>query len=85
MMKSRRMRWEGYVARIEGRNRDESGVLVGKPEGKAPPGTRRSRWDNNIKSDVIEIMWGSRDCINLAEDKDHWRDLAKMVINLRVP
>jgi hypothetical protein len=34
-------------------------ILVGKPEGKRPPGRPRSRWQNNIKLDLQEVIWGA--------------------------
>jgi hypothetical protein len=45
-VKSRRMRWAGYVARM-GEERKLYKVLVGKPEGKRPLGRPRRRWDQN--------------------------------------
>jgi hypothetical protein len=57
---------------------------VGKPEAKRPLGRSRSRWEDNIKLDLIEIGWGDVDCINLTQDMDQGRALAKMVIKLRV-
>jgi len=50
-MKLRRMRWVGHVAHMEKR-RDLYRVLVGKPEGKRPPGRPRCRWKDNIKMDL---------------------------------
>jgi hypothetical protein len=54
MVKSRRMRWVGYVARM-GEKRSAHRVLVGKSEGKRPLGKPRRRWKDNIKIDLIEI------------------------------
>jgi hypothetical protein len=54
MIKSRRMRWAGYVARI-GERRDVYRVLVGKPEGKTPLGKPRRRWEDNIKIVFQEV------------------------------
>jgi hypothetical protein len=51
VVKSRRMRWVGHVARM-GEERGVHGVLVGKPEGKRPLGRPRRRWDDNIKMDL---------------------------------
>jgi len=48
MIKSRRMRWAGHVARMEER-RGVCRILVGKPEGKRPLGRPRRRWEDNIK------------------------------------
>jgi hypothetical protein len=42
MIKSRRMRWAGHVARM-GEKRNEYGILMGKPEGKIPLGKPRRR------------------------------------------
>jgi hypothetical protein len=54
MMKSRRIRWVGYVARM-GKRRNAYRILVGKPEGKRPLGRPRRRWVDNIKIDLREI------------------------------
>jgi hypothetical protein len=51
VVKSRRMRWAGHVARM-GEDRVVYRVLVGKPEGKRPLGRPRRRWENNIKMDL---------------------------------
>jgi hypothetical protein len=56
MIKSRRMRWAGHVARM-GEKRNAFRVLVGKPEGKRPLGRPRRRWVDNIKMDLREIEW----------------------------
>jgi hypothetical protein len=80
MIKSRRMRWAGHVARL-GETGNAYRVLVGKPEGKRPLG----RWVDNIKMDLREIGWDGMDWIELAQDMDHWRALVNTVMNLRVP
>jgi hypothetical protein len=54
---------------------------VGKSEGKIPLGRPRRRWQDNIK----EIGWGNIDWIVLDQDKDQWRALVNMLMNLRVP
>jgi hypothetical protein len=48
VVKSRRMRWAGHLARM-GEERGVNRVLVGKPEGKRPLGRLRRRWEYNIK------------------------------------
>jgi hypothetical protein len=53
MMKSRRMRWAGYAARM-GEKRNAYRILVGKPEGKRPLGSPRHRLVDNIKIDLRE-------------------------------
>jgi hypothetical protein len=57
MIKSRRMRWAGHVARI-GERRNAYRILVGKPEGKRPLGRPRCRWVDNIKMDLRDIGLG---------------------------
>jgi len=56
VIKSRRIRWEGYVARM-GDGRRVYGVLVGKPEGKRPLDRPRRRWEDNTKMDLQEVGW----------------------------
>ena len=60
-------------------------VLVGKPEGKRPLGRPRRRWEDNIKMDLQEMEGGYGDWMELAQDRDRWRALVSMVMNLRVP
>jgi hypothetical protein len=51
MMKSRRIRGAGHVARM-GTKRNTFRILVGKPEGKRPVGRPRRSWVGNIKIDL---------------------------------
>ena len=84
VLKSRRMRWAGHVARMEER-RGIYRSLVGKPEGKRTFGRTRRRWEDNIKMDLQEMVLGVMDWIELAQDRDRWRALVNAVMNLRVP
>jgi hypothetical protein len=84
MIKPRRMRWVGHVARV-GETRNAYRILVGKPEGKRPLGRPRRRWVDNIKIDLRETGWDGVGWINLAQDWDQWRALVNTVMNLRVP
>jgi len=84
MIKSRGMRWAGHVAR-KGERRGVHRVLVGKPEGKRPLGRPSCRWEDNIKMDLREVGCGAMDWIDLAQDRDRWRELVNAVMNLRVP
>jgi hypothetical protein len=84
IMKTRRMRWAGHVARM-GEKRNEYGLLVGKLEERMPLGRTRRRWLDNIRMDLIEMRWGDVDWIGLAQDRDRWKALVKSVLNLRVP
>ena len=84
VIKSRRMRWAGHVARM-GEERGAYRVLVGKPEGKRPLGRLRRRWVDNIRMDLQDVGCGYVDWIRLAQDRDRWRMLVSAVMNLRVP
>jgi len=84
VIKSRRMRWAGHVARM-GEERGVYRVLVGKAEGKRPLGKPRRRWVDNIRADLQEVGCGYVDWIGLAQDRDRWRTLVSSVMKLRVP
>jgi hypothetical protein len=84
VMKSRRLRWAGHVARM-GKRKGAYRALVGKPEGRRPLGRPRRRWEDNIKMNLREVGWGGMDWINLAQDRDRWQALLNAVMNLRVP
>jgi len=84
VVKSRRMRLAGHVART-GEGRGLHRVLVGNPEGKRPLGRPRRRWEDNIKMYLQELGGGCEDWMELAQDKDRWRALVSAVLNLRVP
>jgi hypothetical protein len=72
MIKSRRMRWAGHIARIETK-RNAYRILMGKPKGKRPPGRPKRRWVDNNKMNT-EIGWEGMDSIDV-----------NTVLKLRVP
>ena len=84
VIKSRRMRWAGHVARM-GEGRGVYRVLVGKPEGRRPLRRPRRRWVDYIRTDLQEVGCGYMDWIGLAQDRDRWRKIVSAVMNLRVP
>ena len=84
VVKSRRMRWAGHVARM-GEDRGVHRVLVGKPEAKRTLGRPRRRWEDNIKMDLQEVGRGRGDWMELAQDRDRWRALVGWVRDFRVP
>ena len=83
VIKSRRMRWAGHVARM-GEERGVYRVLVRKPEGRRPMGRTRRRWVD-IRMDLQEVGFGYMDWIGLAQDRDRWRTVGSAVMKLRVP
>jgi hypothetical protein len=84
MIKSRRIRLAGHVARV-GEKRKTYRLLVGKPEGKRQLGRPRRRCVDNIKMDLLELGWGDDDRIELAKDRNRCRVLVNSVLNLLVP
>jgi hypothetical protein len=84
VIKVRRMRWAGHVARM-GEVRGAYNILVGRPEGRRPLGRPSGRWEDNILMDLREIGFGDVDWIHWAQGRDRWRAPVNTVMNLRVP
>ena len=61
VIKSRRLRWAGHVARI----------LKGKPTGERPLGRPRRRWEDNIRMDLEEIGINTGNWVDSAQDTDY--------------
>jgi hypothetical protein len=59
-------------------------VLVGKPKKKRPLGRHRPRWEDNIKLDLQEVVFGGMDWVELVQDRDRWPALLDVVVTLRV-
>jgi hypothetical protein len=83
VIKPRRMRWVGHVARM-GEGRGVYRVLVGRPECKRPLGRPRCRWEDNIKMDLREIGIDEANWIQLPHDRVQWWSCVNTVGNLRV-
>ena len=79
VIKSRRLRWAGHVARMEV-SRSAFKIITAKPIGRRPLGRPRRRWEGNIRIDLEEIGW-----VNSAQDRNYWRALVNAALNLRVP
>jgi hypothetical protein len=84
VIKWRRVRWAGHVARM-GEERGAYRFFVGKLEGKRPLGRPMRRWVDNIRMDLQEVGCGYVDWIGLAQDRDRWRTPVSAVMNLQVP
>ena len=80
MIKSRRLGWAGHVARME-EGRSAFKILTGKPTVKRPLGRPR----DNIRMDLEEIGINAGNCIDSAQDRDYWKALVNVSLNLRVP
>ena len=83
VIKSRRMRWTGHVARMA-EERGAYRVLVGKPEGRSHWGDL-GVWVDYIRKDLQEVGCVYMDWIGLAQDRDKCRMLVSAVMNIRVP
>jgi len=79
VIKSRRMRWVGHVARM-GERKVYNGFWCGNLKERP-----RRRWEENIKMDLKEVGCGYMDWIGLAQNRDRWRALVSAVMNLWVP
>jgi hypothetical protein len=84
VIKSRRMRWAGHVARM-GEGTDIYRVLVRRAEGEGPLGRPRRRWEDNIKMDLRETGIDGANWIRLAQDRVRWRAFVNTVMNIGVP
>jgi hypothetical protein len=78
MIKFRRLRWAGHVARME-EGRSAFKIVSGKPTGRP-----RCRWEDNIRIDLKEIGINTRNWVDSAQDRDYWRALVNAALNLRV-
>jgi hypothetical protein len=67
--------WEENVYRL----------LVGNPEGRRPLERSRRRWVDNIKMDLREIEWDGVGWTDRTQDRDQWKALVNIVLNIRVP
>ena len=67
VIKSRRLRWAGHVARMEG----DFKILTSKPAGKRPLGRSRRRWEDNIRMDLEEIGIIVENWVDSAQDRDY--------------
>ena len=63
LIKSRRLRWAGHVARMK--DRIAFKILTGTPTGKRPLGRSRHRWEDNIRMDLKEIGINTRNWVDL--------------------
>jgi hypothetical protein len=63
--------------------RNAYNILVGRPEGKRPPGRPRLRWEDKIRMDLREIGWEGVGWIHLPQDRDQWWAPVNTLMNLR--
>ena len=84
VIKSRRIKWAGHVARI-GKDRGVCRFLVGKPQGKRTLEKPRRRWVDNNRTGLKEVESWYMDWVGLAQVRGRWRTLVRALMNLRFP
>ena len=84
VIKSRRLRWVGHLARIE-EGRSAFKILIRIPTGKRSLGRPMRRWEDNIRMDLKEIGISTRNLVDSAQDGDYWRGLVNAALDIRVP
>ena len=86
MIKSRRLRWAGHVARME-EGRSAFKISTGKPTGKRPleRRRRRRRWEDNIRIDLEEIGINAGNWVDSAQNRNYWRALVNAALNFHKP
>ena len=52
--------------------------------GKRTFGRPRHKWQGNINIDLKEVGWGGKDWMTVAQDRDRWRALVDVAVNLKV-
>ena len=60
-------------------------ILTGTPTGKRPLGKPRDGWKGNIRMDLKEIGINTRNWVDSAQNRDYWRALVNVALDLRVP
>ena len=60
-------------------------MLTGRPAGKRPLGRPRRRWEGNIRINLKGICINTRNLADSAQDRDYWRTIVNVALNLRVP
>ena len=83
VIKSRRLRWAGHVARME-EGRSAFKILTGEPTGKRPLGRPRRRREDNIRMDLEEIGISAGSWLNSGQDMNYWRVLVNAALNLQL-
>ena len=59
-------------------------ILTGKPTGKRPLGRPRHRLEDMLEMDLKEILINMRNWVDSAQDRDYWRALVEVALELHV-
>ena len=79
MIKSRRLRWAGHIARMK-----EGRCALKILTGKRTLGRPRRRWEDKIRMDLEETGINASNWVDSAQDRNYWRALVNAALNLRV-
>lgn len=74
-----------WACSMHGERRNAYRALVRKPKEKRPLGRPGHRWENTTEMNLRETGWDGMDWVHPAQDRDQWRPLDNMVMNLRIP
>ena len=84
LIKSRRVRWTGHVARME-----EGGgafnIVTSEPTEKRPLGWPGRRMEDTIRKDLEVIGINAGNWVDSAQDRHYWKVLVDAILNLWVP
>ena len=84
MIKFQKIKTGCHIARME-EGRCAFKILTGKPTGKRHLGRPRRRWEDNIRMDLEEIGISAGNWVDSAQDRNYWRAIGNVELNLRVP
>jgi hypothetical protein len=84
VIKSRRFKWAGHVVTLE-EGRRAFKILTDKYTGKRPFGRPRCKWEDNIRVNLEEIGINAGNWVDSGQDRDYWRALVNVTLNLRIP
>ena len=84
VVKSRRIRWTGHIARME-EGRSSFKILTGKPTEKRLLGRPRRTWEDIITKDHKDTGINMRNWLHFAQDRDYWTALVNASLYLVVP
>jgi hypothetical protein len=81
-IKSGRMRWVGHIARMGEKRKSVQVFEETEMEGRRPFERKRRRWENEIRTDLMEIPWRGVKWIQLGQGRERWRTLVNAMMSL---
>jgi hypothetical protein len=59
-------------------------ILASNPIGKKPLGRPRRKYEDHIRMNPKEIGINTWNWVDLVQDRDYWRELVNVALNLKV-